>query len=216
MKPIDNNRPGYFPLLGFCLAMVMLLSGCALLDDLFLDPLKTEDGEALYVDVAATAALPDADKQAGKAVLVRESQLVPGKEYEKAYSDQPSALVGTIGSISKMIPGWGALSGGILSLLVGGYAGLRGRKSYKAGVAAREAGVLGMGLLAEVIADYSAGKLDEDKDGSIDLGEIGSYLKRKGLEHLNPDFVQKVINVGASGLQTSEKQKALAELAKQI
>jgi hypothetical protein len=194
------------------LICVPMLCGCALMDSLMLDPMRDANGERLYIDISATEALPEAEREAGKAVLVRESQREPGRAYEQAYRAEPSAAVRQVESLANLIPGWGGLAAALTGLFAGGYAALRGKRRLEAAVAGRAAMA---GLSAELVSTIEAiqrGELDTDGDGKVSLREIRAFVRKRGKRALKPDVLARVVNIVTSSLTPTEQQRELERL----
>lgn len=208
-----EKRPGYFWLMGFCLMLLLTLTGCAALDALLLEPLYAEDGQQQYIDVAATEALPPEIKAKGDVVLVKASDRVPGREYEVAYSGEASSTLGSVGGLLNLIPGWGGLATGVLGLFGGGYAAIRGKKKINAAKAGKAAFAGLSAELVQTIEAIKAGELDEDKNGKISTDEIAAYVKKRGKDFIKPEFLAEVVRISTSTLEPSVKQKRLEELA---
>lgn len=203
------------------LAVVFTASGC--LQWLY-EPERDAEGNVQYVDQEAT----DKARNAG---LIAEDEVIPttekvnpetGKEREVILSDQlkPGALsaikAGT-GLGDLFFPGLGALLG---SVVTGGIAvarGLKKKRKYDAGLAVERGGKLLMAkaatVFAVIVADFSAGKIDTDKDGKLQGDELKAYAAKVAKEHLlDLELATKLVEIGTSSWDASSKERAVKAL----
>lgn len=200
--------------------VAMFASGCAFLDSLLLEPLRDPEGNQQYVDLTATAMLPKSDREAGLVVLVDEADMVPGHEYEIAYSDDPSATLGTVGSVLGSIPGWGGLAALVAGAAGSFYATIRGKKKLVAATALSNkwAGVAKHGI--KVIEAIKNHPWDTDSDGKIELEEIEDgivlIVRALGKDAADPEFLSDVVRALTGSFEESERQKLLESIAAKV
>jgi hypothetical protein len=186
-------------LLALLVSATLFMTGCRALDSLLLDPMvDIETGEQLYVDLEATEALPESAKENGEVVVVLESERVPGREYELAYSGDESATVKSAKGLISTLGPWGALGGGLLSLLTGGYAAARGRKKFK------------LGGTKELLTSELVKMIEELKANDGDLNET---VKKLGSKVKDPEYLKEVVRIVTGDFSDSERQKLLEKAA---
>ncbi|MCC6573292.1 MAG: hypothetical protein IT462_05815 [Planctomycetes bacterium] len=187
--------------LALVVSLTLLLSGCALLDGLFMDPQRDAQGRPLFVDEQGRLT-PEAVNPA------------TGVAREPAYSGAPSPLAaGATGAASTLLGPWGAAAGAGIGLFASVYAALRGKRRIDAERAKSAAWQGGMTLLVGVIEDIKNGRIDADRNGKVSLKEIAAYVSKRGRDAINPDFVAEVVRIVNSTLPEADKSAALAKLA---
>ena len=190
-------------ILALLVSVTLLTTGCAFTDRYLLKG-KEVDGKAVYVD-NITKEETFSDKDA------------TGKANEPAITSVPApAFVGLAGLL-KTFPGWGdAAFYGVVSLATL-YGAWRTKKLVADRAALKRAIAAGMVLVNAVIADWKAGLLDADRDGTVSLSEIADYIKMKGLKSLTPEGIQAILKVITDVVmpepaKTVELEKIAAEM----
>lgn len=190
-------------ILALLVSMVLFTSGCAFTDRYLLTQ-KEQDGKPVYIDnitKAETFAPVDAT----------------GKDNEPAPTAVPSSAFTGLASILKTFPGWGdAAFYGVVSLAAL-YGAWRTKKlviDSKARTAAIKAGMV---LVNAVVADWKAGVLDADRDGTVSLAEIADYIKMKAIKSLTPEGIQAILKVISDAVmpeaaKSAELEKIAADL----
>jgi hypothetical protein len=97
------------------------------------------------------------------------------------------------------------------------YGAWRTKKLVADRAALKRAIAAGMVLVNAVIADWKAGLLDADRDGTVSLSEIADYIKMKGLKSLTPEGIQAILKVITDVVmpepaKTVELEKIAAEM----
>lgn len=183
------------------LALTLPLTGCALFDSLFMDQQRDDQGRPLFIDEQGLLT-PQAVNPA------------TGAAREAAYSGAPSPLAkGAQGAAASLFGPWGAAAGAGVGLLAGLYAALRGKRRVNAERAKAAAWQGGMTLLVSVIEDIKNGRMDTDKNGRVSLAEVRDYVRKRGRDALNPDFISEVVRIVNSTLPEAEKSAALQTAA---
>lgn len=184
-------------LIALCAACV-LISGCALLDGLLLEPRRDEQGRPLFTD------------ENGELTTVPQNPLT-GQPHRPAFTGSPSPLARE--AATALGGPWGALAGAGAGLLASLYAALRGRRRLAAERARSHVWQDGMTLLVKMIEDIKAGRAAARKDGVTSLREIREFVRRRGKDAVHPEFLAEVVRVLNSNLPEADKQAALARAA---
>lgn len=196
------------------LGVSVTLGGCALLDSLMLEPLTFQDGSDAWIDVEATESLPEDQRDAGAVVLVKGSDRIPGRKYERAYKDESNGLLPGIGNaVGSNFGAWGAIAGPIGGIVAAVYAAIRGRRKFSLAKAGQGLMALALVEFAKTMQDMKDGKIDTDADGKVALNEISAYIAKRGKDSANPEFIKRVVEIALSSMVESDKQKKLEELA---
>lgn len=203
-------------------AIAMFATGC--MSWLYEQETDPETGAGYFVDEEKT----EAARAAG---LIEPDEVIPtteatdakGKAREPIYSDKLkpgvlAAIKAGTGLGDMFFPGLGALLGAVVT---GGLAAARGvkqKRRYNAKVAAESGGRLLMSkaalIFAQIVADFSAGKIDTDDDGKIALSEVKVYALGLAKEHLlDVDLATRLVEIATSGWDLSSKLRALEGLA---
>ena len=182
----------------FCVS----LAGCSAIDGFLFKPARTQSGELVFEDVAAS-------KAAGQPVLVPASERVPGREYAQVFSDESTGVPEVAGGLLGLIPGWGVVASGVVSLIGGLVMAARGRRRVNIADMKTGAYAMGLELIANIATAYARGDMDKDGDGKVSLAELKDYALNLAKDLGQPEFVRQVIEIFNAGLVPSERQKAL-------
>lgn len=187
-------------------AALSLLAGCALLDEFFLEPLSTPEGDPLY------------ELEAGGRVELTTSPVDPatGEALPRARSAEPAEGARVLQNSAEALGGpWGGAAGGAVGLLVGLYAALRGRKKLRRERAVREATGGALTVTASVLQDLATGAIDADRNGKVSAAEIGDYIRERIRRYASqPESLERLLGALAGTLSETERRRALEEAAR--
>jgi len=189
--------------LAVLVSVVLLTTGCAFTDR-FLLKRETRDGVELFTDAKGEPTTEPVDP-------------VTGRANEPRYESAPAPAVSGLASLLRAFPGWGdAAFYGVVSL-ASLYAAWRTKKLVVDARTRKAAIAAGMVVVNAVIADWKAGVLDSDRDGTVSLAEIADYIKAKAIKSLTPEGIQAILKV-ISDVLLPEPQKtaALEEIAAEL
>lgn len=188
-------------ILSILLVVTLFLTGCAFTDRMLLSRETTPDGQELFIERTTgekTTSAVGAD----------------GKPNEPAYVSAPSGAVTGAAQLLGLAGPWGSVAGYGLGIVATLYAALRGRAAINAAKARAAAVKAGMVLVSAVIADWKAGVLDADRDGTVSLAEIADYIKMKAMKSLTPEGIQAILKVISDAVMPEPvKQVELEKIA---
>ncbi|MCW8134724.1 MAG: hypothetical protein KIT75_03525 [Planctomycetota bacterium] len=174
------------------LAVLLLLSGCALLDGLLGETethLHNDAGQPLYIDAAGNETTAPVDASTGKPNPPLTIKTV-----------NPDGAAGAASWLSSFGP-WGALLGTLTTFGAGLYARVRNKQRLKEAGARRQAeSQLDLAHSAEkflvrLIEQIKQGDaVDANKDGKVDLKEIQEWVRRQGGKFTDPAYLQRLVN----------------------
>lgn len=167
------------------LAMLLLLSGCALMDSILgaeEQAVTNDAGQQLYETPQGDETTDPVDPVTGIANKPITRRVVTGGNANWA-----AGLLNLLGP-------WGALAGAVMTAGTGIYASARNKQrkvSDQKAAAAREAAAF-LSRMVESIKEGDA--VDADKNGKIDVDEIKDWVRRQGGKFADPEYLRKLVN----------------------